>query len=131
MNTVNLFAFVVPNKIGEFSSLYFKDEAAKRAADWGFEVTPDDTAIQVWIGERNTDSNSNWTDHGIPEEYRNLFTNKFAPTFLPASMLVNKKEKDSVSLVKGDVKFNITFLQKPYRYGRFGSFEEVVRDMIA
>ncbi len=143
-----LSCFIVPNSIRKIGYCTISDVGGTHIWDMNlsemerlshFRFTPIRGAryIEVWIHNPAEGSNSNWTDHGIPQEYLHLFDYDqneryaHAPNLLPMKFLLNKKEGDEVTL-RDDHRALITlkFEQLPYRYSRFGKFEEVVDKLL-
>ena len=107
-----------------------KDELAP----WGINVKLNDTFVQVWI---HADGSDNLTDHGLDDEMIDeLWPNGeqaacYAPGYLPISLFEGKKEGDTVTLTTtAEVKLDVKLEQLPYRYGHFGTFEEVLGRLI-
>jgi len=132
LGTFELTVFIVPNdpyvlKDNEM----FVDDNIRRNKSFGINTTPDDEVFQVWIFPSNElfyKQNDNWGDHGIPEQWVELFNKEeYAPWVLPHSFLKDKKEGDVVELESASgFRYRMRFEQKPWRYGRFGRFEDVV-----
>ena len=151
---IELACFIVPNSNylcgyghttdkGEF---YDADHALMdRCRKFGFPIERNEETVKVWILDRadfrkNQDNcDSNWTDHGIPHKYlrafgyraddENLCYSAYAPSRIPYRFLKNMREGDTIMLPSLDPEYIITmtFEQKPYRYRRFGAFEDVVK----
>lgn len=127
--------FIVPNgtyilKDNEFNC----DSFVKTNAAFGIKTEMDDEVFQVWIvpsDPKLQEENNNWTDHGIGSGYDHCFFGvNCAPSVLPYSLLKDKKEGDEVELESNvGFKYKLRFSQLPYRYSRFGSFDEVVNSL--
>jgi hypothetical protein len=52
------------------------------------------------------------------------------PEYLPAVLFEGRQEDDVVMFIYGDIEVSLTLKQLPYRYGRFGKFEQVFAKMI-
>lgn len=107
-----------------------KDELAP----WGIDVKLDDTFVQVWI---HADGSDNLTDHGLDDEMIDeLWPNGeraacYAPGYLPISLFEGKKEGDTVTFTTtAGVKLDVKLEQLPYRYGHFGTFENVLSRLV-
>jgi len=118
--------FIVPN-LAMSPSNYFgqarynewlneKVEETKNLFDMRTHDLTEDRMIQVWV--TNSDS-ENWSDHGC-----NALPGRF-PSYIPAKWLEGLKEGDVLAIVANGVKIALRCRQTPYRYGRFGTFEEV------
>ena len=84
--------------------------------------------ISVWLHQDAIADNV--TDHGYTNEMCDVlritnYYDQFAPSALPYDIIKNVKEGDILTFKKNDVTINIKFEQLPYRYGRFGKFEDV------
>jgi hypothetical protein len=91
-----------------------------------------DGKVQVWAttpGNRD----SNWLCHGIDDTDGNLIEDAGVfPYSLSVEVLNGKTEWDTISLnLTDDLVAELTLRQKPYRYGHFGSFEEVLAKVTA
>jgi len=132
LGTFELTVFIVPN--GSYilkENRIMKDENIRRNRSFGIETTENDEVMQTWVFPSNElfyKSNDNWTAHGLPDQFVELFNNEgYAPGVLPYSFLKDKKEGDVVELTTASgFKYRMRFEQIPWRYGRFGRFEEVV-----
>lgn len=132
LGAFELTCFIVPNtpyllKDNEL----FVEENIQRNRAFGIETKPGDEVFQVWIAPRNEvfrEQDDNWSDHGIPDQWFELFDKEnYAPCLLPYSFLKDRKEGESVQLTSSaGFKYRMVFEQLPWRYRRFGRFEEVV-----
>ena len=145
---IKLSCFIVPNSIRKLGYVTISNVNGTHLWDkdidelyrvFSFHVEPVRGAkyVQVWIHCPEEGENSNWTDHGIPEQYRLVFGyNKndrfaYAPSVLPVKYLMKFKEGEITTLFENDDYIvTLKFEQLPYRYGRFGRFEEVVEKLI-
>ena len=145
---IQLSCFVVPNPIQKLgyvtisnvngTHIWDKDvDELERMSKFGVWPVRGARYIQVWIHCPAEGENSNWTDHGIPEQYKNMFgyhnADRFAyaPSVLPMKYLMKFKEGETTTLFENDnCIVTLKFEQLPYRYGRFGRFEEVVEKLV-
>ncbi len=140
LGTFELTCFIVPNgsyilKENEiFKMGSYIDETVRRNTSFGIKTTPEDEVMQTWIFPSNElfyKSNDNWTDHGLPDQFVELFNNEgYAPAVLPYSFLKDRKEGEVVELESASgFRYRMRFEQLPWRYGRYGRFEDVVRNL--
>ncbi|HEV2917510.1 MAG TPA: hypothetical protein VGW78_07240 [Candidatus Babeliales bacterium] len=107
------------------------------------KIDDDNYCVEVWATDTNAQDyyhlelkeihalgiSINWTDHGHP-----ILKHTF-PRALPLSLLKDKKEGDIIEfeykseITQGIYKVILTCRQEPYRYGDFGSFEQVLTDL--
>ena len=145
--TVELSCFIVPNairKIGyvsvsNYKGTHFSDTDIDELERLNhFNITPirGEKYVQVWIHRPAEGNDSNWTDHGIPEEFKGIFKypediRAYAPRVLPLNLLKEKKEGDEMVVAETD-EYIVTmkFQQLNYRYQRFGTFETVIEFLI-
>lgn len=94
---------------------YFGDDAAKR--DLGKR-----RMVQVWIVSEESD---NWADHGSPID------GKFFISNLPTWMIKDMIEGDTIEidLPNHNAVLKLTAAQLKYRYKRFGTFENVLKQL--
>lgn len=153
MKQLDLSFFIVPNSIESVGWVTTSDVGGTHLWDRDLSelirqdkfignvhsVQRGEPCVQVWIHCPAEGTKSNWTDHGIPEEYQDVFgwsekdadedwkVRAYAPRSLPMSFLKNFKEGTTIDLkISDDLVVTLTAEQLPYRYGRFGRFEEVL-----
>jgi hypothetical protein len=135
INVGNVFMFIVPNAVERFSELHpmVRKYLDPQLTAMGIDYTPEDHAVQVWI---SSDEHHDWACNGAPtevvKELRRLNgiegkASNMLPVFIPASILENAREGETVDL--GHLKGVVTE-QLPYRYGSFGKFEKVLKDLL-
>lgn len=132
-NILEFECFIVPNKLVKWEAMpnYFKERLAADLRRFGIE--PDDGRyVQVWVLSESLGL-ENATDHGLDRETCEILgldaneSNCYAPGYLPYSLISELEEGDSIALTtNNNTNIVIEFRQKPYRYGRFGRFEEVL-----
>lgn len=131
MNKVNLSVFIVPNAgCAGFALFNWKNELAKMEA-LGITASAEEPLYQVWLHcpEKGLD---NVTDHGWGglEDLLETETTS-APGFLPAKLLLAVKEGEIRAFTaQNGCEVSLRFEQLPYRYARFGRFEEVAEYLI-
>ena len=133
MNTVNLNCFIVPNDGMRFNLFLDCLRKSMKKDLNNIGIVPEDTddMIQVWISAENED---NCSDHGFPDDILKTLGledesrfDRRCPKFLPYSILKDVKEGDVKQFVAPNgAMINIKFEQLPYRYRRFGTFEETL-----
>ena len=134
---VNLSMFIVPNSgVNEKYRLDFlRDNDIAECERIGIPLKGDEDVFQVWIHcpELGID---NCTDHGLGKEIRKRLGLGeeerlcSAPGYVPFSQFEGKKEGETVTFTSPNGTIvNVKLEQLPYRYGRFGSFEEVFQKM--
>lgn len=123
--------FIIPNSIRtekckrEYENYFWNDVDKKLRHYFGDEVADlgkgERRLVQVWIVSKES---KNWADSGCPID------NGYFPGNFPDWMLEDVKEGDSIDLPlrTGDV-LVLTARQLNYRYSRFGSFEDVFKDL--
>lgn len=126
--------FIIPNekiKIEKFFTPEKEKQQFSKAT--GYEIKDGDEMVQVWV---TSESTNNWQccHGGWLEEcqlrkedgFRDLF-----PGYFPVRVLENLTEGDVLGCVPrgGDVIIELTCKQKGYRYSRFGTFEECLRNL--
>lgn len=135
------YIFIVPNKrsaidfkstdkLAEYNNAGIQrinKQYANLGADPKFQFIDGDIPVQVWIHDERSD---NWQDHRLPAELRTDDGGKYAPSYIPARLLVGVKEGDSFEMIFNGHSVIVTANQLDYRYGRFGSFESVVAQMM-
>lgn len=134
MNNIEFEAFIVPNHTIEYADApkYLQRSIKTRSEVLGLDAPEDGEYIQVWIiGSKYGEDNL--TDHGYPQELKTLLglddpeDTRFAPGLIARKHLEGLKEGDYLeSVTRNGKKLRIKFEQKPYRYGRFGTIEEVL-----
>lgn len=137
----NAEAFVVPNTAGTMRDLWLgssKEAMMKLAELNGFEITDDDSLIEVWVKSDETD---NMTDHGVDIDGLHVTV---PCNYLPYKILEGKVEGEVIHVVfpatyrrPGHVKeihttveADITLNQRGYRYRQFGNFEDAVKRVL-
>lgn len=148
MKEIKLSCFIVPNSIKKLgyvtisnvngTHIWDKDiYELNRISRFGIEPVRGARYIQVWIRCPEEGVESNWTDHGIPEQYKTVFGYykeskfAFAPSVLPVNYLMQFREGMIATLFERDNHIvTLKFEQLPYRYGRFGRFEDVVKYLL-
>ena len=118
--------FIVPNTALSPSSYWgqkaFDDlvsdhvEAVAKTMNLRTHDLSQDRMVQVWAHD---DKSENWSDHGHP------IVRRF-PSHLPAKWLVGLKEGDYLSIIVNNCKILLECRQQGFRYGRFGTFEQVL-----
>ena len=149
-NTINLKCFVVPNPVSFMEDYHQGVNWAEYIRDYnrniGIEIDDDyDALVEVWIHSTGNDNN---TDHGWDETQlealglpadadgtsfkHDAYGRIHAPGHLPYKAVAGVVEGETRTFVAPNgCKVNITFEQLPYRYGRFGRFEDVVTELMA
>ena len=131
------YIFIVPNKcsvidfestdkLAEYNNAAIQrinKQYANLGADPKFQFVDGDIPVQVWIHDECSD---NWQDHKLPAKLRTDDGGKYAPSYIPARLLMGVKEGDSFEMIFNGHTVVVTANQLDYRYGRFGSFESVV-----
>ena len=125
--------FIIPNGKVNIEN-FFRPEVKKQqfTKATGYKINDDDEMVQVWVTSEGID---NWQCHrGWLEEcqlkeeggFHDLF-----PGYFPVRVLENLTEGDVLECIPqgGDVKIELTCRQKDYRYSRFGTFEECLRNL--
>ena len=151
---INAGAFIIPNPVGKINGFIFESDKnfQKELLNInGFSVDEEEKCVQLWVHNKEELGSDNLNDHGFTmeidgEEYLFMY---FDLNHIPVSMLENVQEGDSIQIlipfrrevrVRRDgeweeidmkVVFDTTikFEQLPYRYGRFGRFEEVLKSL--
>ena len=87
-----------------------------------------DLPVQIWTTGMGSE---NWQDHGIPASISIPevgISPEYFPGYLPYRVVKDLKEGSTLELtwLKGE-SLRITAAQLPYRYRRFGRFEEALR----
>lgn len=132
-STISFEAFIVPNNLVKWETMpnYLKERLAADLRRFGIEPDEGEYA-QVWILSESLGL-ENATDHGLDREVCETLgldyakRGYYAPGYLPVSLIRGLKEGDSVTTTsENGTNIVIKFEQKPYRYGRFGRFEEVL-----
>lgn len=142
--------FIVPNALYSISDTSDYDTFAEKKLKLmnsiseasGLEAEDDPLMMQVWIVSEDLHT-ENLVDHygyyfdsnGVKQPIGNL------PAQLPSQLFAGKKEGDIVTIVypKGstwyneafDIRLEVTCKQLGYRYERFGSFEQVLKQLLA
>lgn len=125
----NLHVFIVPNPLIRLSECWDDGIAIRQDAEWfGVQNTnPDDLFVECWVVDPQGGDHSNLTDHrwttGDGRDH-------LVPTYIPVSLLRNKREGETVEFSNELGQWRIELRQLPYRYGRHGSFEEVLGYLI-
>ena len=130
---LNFKCFIVPNQGIRFNLIPFdflKDEAKTRCKQIGIDIPETDNMIPVWI---HSEFEDNCTDHGYSDEeiiglgLEDPKHDICAPNYLPYSVLKDVKEGDVKTFkAPNGTLVHIKFEQLPYRYGRFGTFENIL-----
>lgn len=130
---LNFSCFIVPNQGIRFDLIsldFIKDELKTRCKQIGIDIPETDNMIPVWI---HSEFENNCTDHGYSDEEINglgLENQKhclYAPDHLPYSVLEDVQEGDVKTFkAPNGTLVHIKFEQLPYRYGRFGTFENIL-----
>ena len=129
----NVALFLIPNGLVPVKELrtgseFAQEQLARIEKFFGITIADDDLLAQFWATDRSDRSgNSNLNDHGYVTQEGNLY--RF-PTYIPVSMIANSKEGDTLRINGDQGPFTLQCLQKPYRYSRFGKFEEVLKDLL-
>lgn len=128
---INLSMFIVPNQGCRLDQLIIHDEE-RNLSSFGVPFKPNSKCLQVWIHGEGED---NLTDHGlgdricdllgIPNDLKERMYLR-APGMFPVEELEKVQEGDTLTYNVNGCTVNIKCEQLPYRYGRFGRFEEVV-----
>ena len=130
----NVAIFIVPNGLVPVRELRSGSDFAQETLEqiesfFGIKLDDDDWLTQFWATDRSDRSgNSNLNDHGYVTQEGNLY--RF-PTYIPVSMIANSKEGDTLRINGDQGRFTLQCLQKPYRYSRFGRFEEVLQSLLS
>lgn len=122
--------FILSNPVAEYNASAIQRinlQYSNLGADPKFQFIEGDIPIQIWITDERKE---NWQDHGIPVELRTDDGGKYAPSYIPARLLVGVKEGDSFEMTFNGHTVIVTAHQLDYRYGQFGSFESVVAQMM-
>ena len=140
--------FIIPNiaeKFVDSSSPEWVKEKLNRLV--GIEPKDDDKMVEVWITSPKVD---NWQDNfaGFQREIglikdeaeENLWEEKrgearllgYFPRHIPASIFAGKKEGDEINLhcPEYNVDIVLTCQQRNYRYSSFGTFEDVLKNVL-
>ena len=122
----------------------FEDAEIKKNAGLGITLNRGDQMAQIWwvssdvlTKENPSDYDQSWADHEfVPAElpegwvkaHKSGHTHGIFPDFIPASLLADKKEGDTLTFrfADTDVDLEVTCLQLPYKYARYGKFEEAL-----
>lgn len=145
--------FIIPNhgsKLKDYSLLSDKKKekvAEVLKASTGEDLSEDDKMVQLWFAkeEEGPAHIENLCDHGIRVAINDSDWVFFRPTFmglLPAKMFEGKKEGDVVDITipaVSDFDNKVTFkavihaelCQLKFRYKRFGSFENTLKEVTA
>jgi len=130
----NIAIFIVPNGLVPVRELRSgSDFAQEQLKDiesfYGIKLDDDDWLTQFWATDRSDRSgNSNLNDHGYVTQEGNLY--RF-PTYIPLSLIRDKQEGDAIRINGAQGRFTLQCLQLPYRYSRFGKFEEVLSGLLS
>ena len=129
---ININMFVVPNQGCRLDQILFHEDEEGRLERFGVPFHANSKCLQVWC---HCDEEDNLTDHGltdsicdalgIPEGRERFYV--YAPNMFPVAELEKVNEGGTLTYTtKNGCVVNIKCEQLPYRYGRFGKFEEVV-----
>lgn len=129
-------AFVIPNRILDWNDMpeYLKDRVYAENERLGIR-TDDYKYVQCWVLSEELGLD-NVTDHGFPKEVCETLgldyseRNYYAPGWIPLSRICDFKEGDVLETVSDNgTAIEIKFAQRPYRYGNFGTLEEVLEQL--
>lgn len=129
-------AFAIPNRILAWDDMpqYLKDRVYAENERLGIR-TDDYKYVQVWILSEELGI-ENATDHGFPKEVCDILgldyetKNYYAPSWVPLNQISTFKEGDILKTVsENGTAIEIKFAQRPYRYGNFGTLEEVLEQL--
>ena len=122
--------FIIPNSIyreeGSDYNYWWKGIDTKYENYFGKEFSEKEKGnrrlVQIWTCSEDSD---NWTDHGCPID------NHVFPGWLPSWLIRDMKEGDTIEidLPKFNAVLRLTAAQLKYRYRRFGTFENVLRQL--
>jgi hypothetical protein len=129
----NVAIFIVPNGLVPVRELRSGSELAQETlarieSFFGLQIADDDWLVQFWATDRSDRSgNSNLNDHGYVDEHGDL--HRF-PTYIPVSLVRDKNEGAILRIYGDQGTFTLQCLQRPYRYARFGRFEETLKGLL-
>ena len=129
----NIAIFIVPNRLKPVREMkiveFYRDRLKKIEAFYGLTLDDNELMVEFWATDRSDRSgNSNLNDHGYVTKGGNLY--RF-PTYIPLSLIRDKQEGDILRIDGAQGAFTLQCLQKPYRYSRFGKFEEVLSGLLS
>ena len=125
--------FIIPNSAQVFGHNEFWDEnIKKKMSAFGYIPKVGEAFVQIWTvspdrpEDRPEEWSENWADHDMPK----CLSERFRwPGFFPVSLLP-KKEGESVIISTKNHQYELTANQLKYRYCKFGSFDEVMSELI-
>ena len=129
----NIAVFIIPNGLVPVRELRSGSEFAQEKlkdieAFFGIRLDDEDFLAQFWATDRSDRSgNSNLNDHGYVDENEDL--HRF-PTYIPVSLVRDKNEGAILRIYGDQGTFTLQCLQRPYRYARFGRFEETLKGLL-
>ena len=129
----NIAIFIIPNgprSVRESKMLDYQiGQLRAIEAFYSIKLDDDDWLVQFWATDRSDRSgNGNLNDHGYVDENGDL--HRF-PIYIPLSLIKDKQEGDILRINGDQGRFTLQCLQRPYRYRRFGRFEEVMSDLLS
>ncbi len=141
-NTINVTMFVVPNSATTIDKApeglaFMVEKNINKLALFGIDYQRNEPGVEVWVycpDDKAATGNDNWTDHGIGDNYHDMFTatneDVYAFNRIPLSAIAGKKEGDVLTYINplGNV-INITLQQMGHRYCEHGGFD-ALRDTV-
>lgn len=124
--------FIIPNNPSTYvdGDDYWSREIYKEMKWFGFTPQEGDKFIEVWAATPDNE-NSNWSAHWWEFQKMTGLENDRFPLYLPYKFLKNLSEGDCLELRRNDgCVFRITASQQKYRYRRFGTFENVLGQLV-
>lgn len=126
--------FIIPNMpvvYGGEDNEYTNKSIENKMAKFGYTPKDGERFFQVWTvspdrpEDKPEEWSENWADHGMPKIIADQF---MWPSFLPASLLPTNEGESTVISTENN-SYELTAAQSKYRYGRFGTFEEVAANL--
>ncbi len=137
---INAVFFVIPNMISTIK------EADMFRAHWydkdgeKYEIPLGEPVVQIWTATANTSDpeySEHWQNHGYPRSigYENAPENGHNramgfSSYIPLSKIVNLEEGQLLTFKFGATKVRMKARQLRNRYGRYGTFQEALKNAI-
>jgi hypothetical protein len=108
----------------------FRDRFGKSINTQGGSLTLEFQLVQIWATDPKSrkdekEYSDNWNCHGI--DFPKKFLMGWFPSYVPYTLLKDKKEGDTVKFTYDGVDIELTCCQTQYRYARFGKFEDALK----
>jgi len=149
---INSDLFVIPNRsVHGINGFTFKDEKREKYLESicvasGYEFDPDDHIIETWMVGQSEGMAENMADHmSCVDIDDDTFYFSVSTRYLPKAVIDGKEGEIKTIIIPGikatsrrnhtvvtfNLHINCKLCQLPYRYGRFGKFEDVLSKVCA